>query len=142
MIAYPDSSFLVSLYLTEQHSAVSRRRVLTAQGVWLTPLHQAEWAHAIAQHVFRGLLSPMEANQLHRQLDQDESNGIWMPVSIPENAFEVGADLGRRYGLKLGIRTLDSVHVATALELKAKRFWTFDDRQRKLANAVGLDCPS
>lgn len=84
----------------------------------------------------------MEANQLHRQLDQDESNGIWMPVSIPENAFEVAADLGRRYGLKLGIRTLDSVHVATALELKAKRFWTFDDRQRKLANAVGRDCPS
>jgi hypothetical protein len=28
--------------------------------------------------------------------------------------------------------------VAAALELKAERFWTFDERQAKLAKAVGL----
>jgi predicted nucleic acid-binding protein len=39
----------------------------------------------------------------------------------------------------LGIRTLDSLHVACALELNVKRFWSFDDRQRKLAKATGLD---
>jgi predicted nucleic acid-binding protein len=37
------------------------------------------------------------------------------------------------------VRTLDSLHVACALELKAERFWTFDDRQVRLAEAVGLD---
>jgi hypothetical protein len=29
--------------------------------------------------------------------------------------------------------------VACALELRAERFWTFDERQAKLAEAVGLD---
>ena len=57
---------------------------------------------------------------------------------MPENAFEVCADLGRRYGPRLGIRTLDSLHVACAVELKAERFWTFDERQAKLAKAQGL----
>jgi len=33
---------------------------------------------------------------------------------------------------------LDSLHVACALELKADRFWTFDERQAKLAKAEGL----
>jgi predicted nucleic acid-binding protein len=37
------------------------------------------------------------------------------------------------------VRTLDSLHVACALELKAERFWTFDDRQARLAEVVGLD---
>ncbi len=44
----------------------------------------------------------------------------------------------RRYGPKLGVRTLDSLHVACALELKAERFWTFDERQAKLARVEGL----
>jgi len=39
----------------------------------------------------------------------------------------------------LGVRTLDSLHVACALELKAERFWTFDERQARLAEAVGLN---
>jgi predicted nucleic acid-binding protein len=29
--------------------------------------------------------------------------------------------------------------VACALELKAQRFWTFDERQARLAKAVGFD---
>jgi hypothetical protein len=28
--------------------------------------------------------------------------------------------------------------VASALELKAERFWTFDERQKRLARTVGL----
>jgi len=35
-------------------------------------------------------------------------------------------------------RDLDTLHVASALELKAERFWTFDERQKRLARAVGL----
>ena len=47
--------------------------------------------------------------------------------------------LAEMHGSTLGARTLDSLHVACALELNAQKFWTFDDRQAKLAEAVGLD---
>jgi predicted nucleic acid-binding protein len=41
-------------------------------------------------------------------------------------------------GPKFGVCMLDSLHVACALELNADRFWTFDERQAKLARARGL----
>jgi hypothetical protein len=44
----------------------------------------------------------------------------------------------RKHAARLGVRTLPSLHVASALELNAEQFWTFDDRQKKLAQAAGL----
>ena len=40
-----------------------------------------------------------------------------------------------------GHRTLDVLHVATAVHLGARRFLTFDDRQRNLARHAGLEVP-
>ena len=79
-----------------------------------------------------------EASRVQHELEGDQDAGLWVSIDIPDNAFNMCADLGRRYGPKLGVRTLDSLHVACALQLKAERFWTFDDRQLKLAKAVGL----
>jgi len=138
LTVYVDSSFLVSLYVTDRHSSESRQRVLTAPRIAFTPLHRAEWAHAIAQHVFRGELTPMEARRLERQLQEDITAGRWLEVEMPGTALALCAHLGRQYGPKLGVRTLDSLHVANALELQATRFWTFDGRQAKLAEAKGL----
>jgi predicted nucleic acid-binding protein len=71
-------------------------------------------------------------------LERDRADGLWLETAIPENAFDVCADLGRSYCPKLGMPTLDTLHVACALELKAERFWTFDERQAKLAKARGM----
>lgn len=83
-------------------------------------------------------MTTAEANRVHQELQDDRAAGVWPSVDVPETALHVCVDLGRRYGPKLGVRTLDSLHVACALELKAERFWTFDDRQLKLARTVGL----
>jgi predicted nucleic acid-binding protein len=103
-----------------------------------TPLHRAEWAHALGQHQFRGTVSVESAQQAYAKFVSDESAGLWRAVPMPENAFELCADLAHRYASKLGIRTLDTLHVACAMELKAERFWTFDERQAKLAKAQGM----
>jgi predicted nucleic acid-binding protein len=135
---YLDSSFVVSLYLTDSHSPDARQRVQAALPYALTPLHLAEWAHALGQHEFRGLLTPEMARAMYAQFVADQASGLWSATGLPDHAFELCADLARRYSPKLGIRTLDSLHVACALELKADRFWTFDERQAKLAKAQGL----
>lgn len=138
MSIYADSSFVVSLYVTDKHSSESRERISSAPALWFTPLHNAEWAHALAQHVFRAKLSSAQAQQMHAGFEHDRAVGRWLSVSLPEHAFDLCADLARRHGPKLGTRTLDSLHVACALELNAERFWTFDERQAKLARAEGL----
>jgi len=53
--------------------------------------------------------------------------------------WDTSIALSARFGAIFGVRTLDSLHVACALELKAQKFWTFDARQARLAEAVGLD---
>jgi predicted nucleic acid-binding protein len=106
--------------------------------VWLTPFHVAEWTHAVEQQVFRQAASRSEADSSYGRFQQHRESGLWVEVAMPESVFDVCAQLARRHGAKLGLRTLDTLHVASALELKAERFWTFDERQRKLARAVGL----
>jgi predicted nucleic acid-binding protein len=106
--------------------------------VWFTPLHLAECSHAIAKQVFYRKISQAAANAIFEILQRDRADGSWLEAAMPENAFNLCAELGRRYGPKLGMRTLDSLHVACALELKAERFWTFDERQAKLAKTAGL----
>ena len=106
--------------------------------IWLTPLHRAEWAHVIAQHVFQRKINAVEALEFLRAMEQDRATGVWQEAELPQLAWESCVDLAHRHGAKLGVRTLDTLHVATALELKVERFWTFDDRQLKLAQAEGL----
>jgi predicted nucleic acid-binding protein len=135
---YADTSFFVSLYVEDRHSAATEEMMSSNPGVWFTPLHYAEWTHAIAQQVFHGKLSAVAADQVYRGLERDRTGALWAEAAMPLQAFELCADLARKYGPRLGTRTLDSLHVACAVELKAERFWTFDERQAKLAKAAGL----
>lgn len=138
MSVYADSSFIVSLYITDAHSPEARRRVKGAPALILTPFHRAEWAHALTQHQFRRELTADTASHFDAQFASDQAAGIFRADVVPEKAFEICADLARRHGPGLAMRTLDSLHVACALEFKADRFWTFDERQTKLAKAQGF----
>lgn len=138
MNVYIDTSFFVSLYTQDSHSVEAHARMAQKPAVWLTPLHTAEFCHAIAQQVFFGRASSADADQIHDNLQRDRRGGLWIETFLPDHAFEFCADLGRRYGPQFGMRTFDTLHVACAVELQAERFWTFDDRQTKLAKAQGL----
>jgi predicted nucleic acid-binding protein len=135
---YADSSFIVSVYIADAHSARADQRLGRHRGLWLTPLHRAEIVHAIEQNVFRGNISASDAQELHSAFEQDRRTGIWMEIELPEKSFESAVRLARAHVAAIGTRTLDTLHIASALELKAQHFWTFDDRQAKLARAAGL----
>ena len=134
-----DSSFLVSCYVDDVQLAEADRRMSAAPAVWVTPLNRAELANAIHRYVFRGKLSPSEAQQAWNGFQRDLRNRVWISTGLPERIWETSIMLAEMHGSTLGVRTLDSLHVACALELNAQKFWTFDDRQAKLAEAVGLD---
>lgn len=138
MSKYADSSSLVSIYIPDQHTAEMERRLLSRPLVWLTPLHLAEFAHAVEQHVFRKAASREDADRFLQIFQHDRERALWKEAPLPERAFELCADLAQRYAAQVGTRTLDSLHVACALELKAEEFWTFDERQMRLARLVGL----
>jgi predicted nucleic acid-binding protein len=134
-----DSSFLVSKYIADSHSQEADRRMQLRPIIWLTPFNRTEFAHAVHQYVFRKAIAAKEAQLVWAQFEDDCDNGVWVLLDLPMRTWDRSIDLARQYGPTLGIRTLDSLHVACALELGANRFWTFDERQAKLAEAVGLD---
>lgn len=138
MSIYADTSFFVSLYLPDRHSEEAERRMAAKPSLWFSPLHRAEWMHAVSQHVFRKEISAAEARRVQAQLQRDLGRGLWLKVDPPESVWDTCVELARRHGSRLGMRTLDSLHVAAALELAAKAFWTFDEKQAKLAAAAGL----
>lgn len=107
--------------------------------VFVTPFNQAEVAHAFYNQAFRSKISVAEAELAWAHFTDDSRRGVWTLVELPGALWETGIQLGRRFGPTLGVRTLDSLHVACALELRADKFWTFDERQQRLAQAVGLD---
>ena len=135
---YADTSFFVSLYLPDRHTSEVERRLSSRPALWMTPLHVAECAHAIEQHVFRKAITRREADRALQRFHEYRARNLWNEAALPDRAFPVCAQLAHQHAARLGVRTLDTLHVASALELKAEHFWTFDERQAKLAMAVGL----
>lgn len=96
-------------------------------------------ANATYRQAFLGRLPLAVAQQAWDIFERDFRSDVWESRDFPSQTWETCAGLAQRYGPLLGVRTLDSLHVACALELKAQKFWTFDERQARLAEAVGLD---
>jgi len=115
------------------------RRMAVSPEIFLTPFNRSELSVAIYRQVFLKRAAADEAQQAFRHFEMDCLNGIWNLFELPVRAWDTTTELAREFAPTLGVRTLDSLHVACALELRAERFWTFDERQARLAEAVGLN---
>jgi uncharacterized protein len=72
-------------------------------------------------------------------LEEDCTEGRYVPVDILSRAtLRRAGELSRRHTAATGCRSLDVLHVATALELGLPYLVTFDRRQRQLARTTGL----
>jgi predicted nucleic acid-binding protein len=137
MRAYPDTSFLVSLYLKDSNTPSAIELSKSLQPVLiLTPIHELELNNAIELAVFRREITPDQAAAARRDFEQDVLH--WTISPLPPDAFLRVVSLARRHTARYGTRSIDILHVATASALGAEAFLTFDRRQLRLAKAEGL----
>jgi predicted nucleic acid-binding protein len=141
LVTYADSSFLVSLYVTDANSGVveifSRK---SPNLITLTAFSKQETQHAIRLLAFRKAIPQEVMARGLLNLDRDQYEGRFRMIPLTtEDLFQKAGQLSNRYALETGVRYLDMLHVGSALLVKAKRFLTFDIRQAKLAKAVGLE---
>ena len=145
MRIYADSSFIVSLYVQERHSGAALRQIMpikdAGDSILLTDLTLTEATNAVYLGVFRRLLSEMEASQVLEELNSDIGAGVFRLVSPSPPMWNTARELSRAYVARIGCRSLDVLHAANALLLNAELFLTFDNRQRTLAIAAGLNAP-
>ena len=149
MIHYPDTSYLCSIYRTQEHSkAADRLKENLGEELHYTSLLEFEFLQAIELQVWlhsndktRGY-SRREADLMIRDWESDTASGINRLVPFDMDAV---LRLSKSYSLRLtasgGHRTMDVFHVATAIHLGAKKFLTFDARQKALADFAGLEVP-
>jgi predicted nucleic acid-binding protein len=139
MNAYADSSFLLSLYSVDAHSHSAAALVRHHQPVFcLTPFSEAEFTNAVELGVFTNRYTAREARAVRDYFLSHIRSGVFRVHDLPPDAYAVARSLSLRHTAKLGTRALDVLHVASALILKADSFFTFDQRQHRLARAEGL----
>ena len=77
-----------------------------------------------------------------RDLQSDLSAGVSEVVPVDwAGVLSLAEMLSAKHTERGGHRFADILHVATALQLGAATFWTFDANQRELAEAEGLEVP-
>jgi len=104
----------------------------------LTSFNEVEFANALQLRVFRKEAATHEAEAAWLRFHQDRQDGLFIMREMTAEFFAQAVRLAQIYTAQFGVRTLDILHVATALECRADAFWTFDYRQAGLAKAVGL----
>ena len=133
-----DSSFLVALYLGTESKSEIARELATGfnQGIpypWLIELELCTALRRILANK-RNLLS-----RISRTIQAAQKEGLLAECELDFKRMIVSAlALSERYTAPIGLRTLDILHIAAALELEADVLASFDIRQRRLAASVGL----
>ena len=149
MIHYADISFLCSNYRLQEHSVTANRlRHELSEPLRFTSLLEFEFLQAIELQVWlhsrdktKGY-KRQEADRMIRDWESDIASGINRLVAFDMDAvLRFSRTLSTQATATGGHRTLDIFHVATAVHLGAKRFLTFDSRQRALALHAGLEVP-
>jgi len=135
---YFDTSSLVSLYARDTNFSKAINAVPGKATKVITQFAELEFENALQLRVFRKDLRMSQGQLIRRNFQDDLRKQVYEYRLFDIGWLERAGLLSRRHTALLGTRTLDLIHVASALELEADSLFTFDEHQRSLAKAVHL----
>jgi predicted nucleic acid-binding protein len=137
---YADPSALLKLYLKEPESrAMAAWRAKHALPVPVTHHGRVELINGIGLAMHRGAIADATRKAALAAVEDDFAQGGYIQADLLWRAtLKRAGDLSREHTPTMGTRSLDVLHVASALELNLRYFVTFDLRQQLLVRAVGL----
>jgi predicted nucleic acid-binding protein len=149
MLVFPDTSFLCALYRMQANSSIAAAYFAQMPGpLKVSTLLLYEFRQAVRfqirlhRHDAAKGYTHAEGTRMLADLKSDLVIGALTTVPAPWPEIYLTAErLSERYTVAAGHRSMDILHVATAIELGAKEFLTFDKNQRLLAESVGLAVP-
>lgn len=149
MICFPDTSFLCALYRAQVNSTCADAYMIGLSGALaVSSLLLLEFRQSVR---FQSRLhlndrnkgfSQAEGQQMLNDLQMDLNAGLLTTTPVDWSSVHQRAEaLSSAHTLAGGHRLVDILHVATALQLGATQFLTFDQKQKQLAEAEGLVVP-
>ena len=140
MIFCADTSFLFSLYGADVNTNAAQECVAEHKtALHVHVVNTFEFENAVRLRFFQGKLSEIERDKIITgyQADVESNRVILQHLSLPD-VFEKAASISSLHTETLGNRAYDILQVAAAKILGATHFWSFDGKQRALAEAEGL----
>ena len=139
---YLDTGCLLKLYYPEPESQ-RLVELVAGQVIALVLLHELELANALELKLLRREAKPSQVRATHALVEKDARDGILhRPAVNWDEVLRDGKAVARSHTRGMGCRSLDILHCAIARSLSATSFLTTDTRQRRLAEALWLACPS
>ena len=140
---YWDTSCLLKLYVREEYSGLYLDLVRQqATPIFTSVLAETEFAFAVSRKEADGSLLPGAATDLAGAFRRSVSDGCIRLVPLHQAIRESASELARRFLIthtpSLTLRTLDGIHLATAISLHATHLLTADRRLAAAAKACGL----
>ena len=147
MTTYADTNFFTRLYLarpgSDEAQAIFRQHKAALPITWLLRL---ELINSFEQSVLTGFgeaqsrITTQWAAVCQQQFREDLHDAVALrmvdvPLREVTRRFE---SIALKHTAKHGFRTYDILHVASALALGCKTFWSFDKKASKLAKLEGL----
>jgi len=135
-----DTSFLFSFYGSDVNTAAAQNRATeSASVIHVHVVNSFEFENAVRLRFFQRKLSEVERDKIITGYRADIESGRVVNVNVPlTQVFSEAARLSAQHTETLGNRAYDILQVAAALRLGATEFWSFDGKQRTLAQAEGL----
>jgi predicted nucleic acid-binding protein len=148
-MTYPDTSFLCALYVAQ---STSKRALVFMQSqptaLISTSLLLYEFRQSLQFQVYRHSKDSSQGYPLNvaqsalSTLQSNISAGVFQQGQLDwADVHRIAERLAFKHTVNGGHRSFDILHVASALHLGATEFLTFDENQKKLAEAEGLAVP-
>jgi predicted nucleic acid-binding protein len=138
---YADTSVLAAMVTHDEFSLRTKALLAGVRSpLVLTDLLRLEVGNAVRLAVGGGRLDERHGQLAVNKIEALIGSGGWVEVAVDwERVFGRAKGLSVAHSSSLGARSLDILHVACAMDLGVGKFWSFDRRQRTLAERVGLN---
>lgn len=137
---YLDSSYVLSYLMEDSHSeeVCNNLKTLPSAGK-ISELVMLEFQTVLRRQVGINGFESGHAERIILELDSQIKEGWFEIVKVNwDRVWQRSMGLSARNASSLKVRSLDILHVAVAMEAGHDSFWTFDKRQKELAEMSGL----
>ncbi len=139
-MVFADTSFLISLYGQDVNTSAANQQLEAHSGpIHLCNINEFEFANALRLLVFREKITPASAQAQIQAYEADKRAGkLLFKITDANVVLARAGQISATHTESGGHRAYDILQVAAALLLGASEFWSFDGKQRTLAQAEGL----
>lgn len=136
---YWDTSTVIKLYVPEPDSeAWQNRAVHERRDMVSSSLLEAEFAFAVARKEQLGDVRTGGARKLCHRLQADISYGRIKVFPLSLDIVSTATAIALERDPQQSVRTLDGLHLATAIRLHCREFVTTDQRLASAARSLGF----